>query len=392
MIRKSIAFLATLSLACAPVLAQSSAQPVTPGFLSTTGCSAGLTVCFLPYSNTNPLPVSGGGGGGGGAVTAVSGAYALGSIVDIGTGASPGANTVNGRLATINTTLGTPFQAGGSIGNTSFASTQSGTWTVGLGAGAATIGAISNTAFGATQSGTWNITNVSGTVSLPTNAAQETGGNLATLTTQQTSATTAIGSQSDAVCGTATGTCSLIALSKYSNNLTSFNINNGTANVSGGNSSSDGLSTGLQTLYTTALGRVFNGTSWDRSRGDVNGSWVVMSASASASVGIAPATTQGSNTNSLKGTAGNVYSLQGLASTTAGFLILYDAATAPTSGTALTATLVRYCMPIAASQGLDKVFQVPAAMTNGAQILFSTTCSTYTAVSPAAIQLTGQVK
>lgn len=50
----------------------------------------------------------------------------------------------NQRLTTINTTLGTPFQAGGSIANTSFASTQS---------------------------GTWNITNVSGTVSLPTGAS-----------------------------------------------------------------------------------------------------------------------------------------------------------------------------------------------------------------------------
>jgi hypothetical protein len=52
--------------------------------------------------------------------------------------------TGNTALSTINTTLGTPFQAGGSIGNTSF---------------------------GATQSGTWNITNVTGTVSLPTGAA-----------------------------------------------------------------------------------------------------------------------------------------------------------------------------------------------------------------------------
>lgn len=51
------------------------------------------------------------------------------------------------RLTTINTTLGTPFQAGGSIGNTTFASTQS---------------------------GTWNITNISGTISLPTLAATST--------------------------------------------------------------------------------------------------------------------------------------------------------------------------------------------------------------------------
>jgi len=33
----------------------------------------------------------------------------------------------------------------------------------------------------ATQSGTWNLNNISGTISLPTNAAKETGGNLATI-------------------------------------------------------------------------------------------------------------------------------------------------------------------------------------------------------------------
>jgi len=48
------------------------------------------------------------------------------------------------RLTSLITAVGTPFQAGGSIGNTTFASTQS---------------------------GTWNINNVSGTVSLPTGAA-----------------------------------------------------------------------------------------------------------------------------------------------------------------------------------------------------------------------------
>ena len=51
------------------------------------------------------------------------------------------------------------------------AASQSGTWNVGLSAGANVIGSISNTAFEATQSGTWNINNVSGTISLPTGAA-----------------------------------------------------------------------------------------------------------------------------------------------------------------------------------------------------------------------------
>lgn len=67
------------------------------------------------------------------------------------------------RLTTINTTLGTPFQAGGSIGNTTFASTQSGTWNIGtvtavtavtnaLPAGTNNIGDVD-----AIQSGTWTV-------------------------------------------------------------------------------------------------------------------------------------------------------------------------------------------------------------------------------------------
>ena len=50
-------------------------------------------------------------------------------------------------------------------------STQSGTWNVGLNAGANTIGSIANTGFNATQSGTWNLNNISGTISLPTGAS-----------------------------------------------------------------------------------------------------------------------------------------------------------------------------------------------------------------------------
>jgi hypothetical protein len=70
----------------------------------------------------------------------------------------PTGAATNAELITINSTLGSPFQAGGSIGNTTFASTQS---------------------------GTWNINNISGTISLPTGAstsALQTSGN-ASLTT-----------------------------------------------------------------------------------------------------------------------------------------------------------------------------------------------------------------
>lgn len=38
--------------------AQSSAQPVLPGFLTTSGCPGSLSPCYLPYSDANPLPVT----------------------------------------------------------------------------------------------------------------------------------------------------------------------------------------------------------------------------------------------------------------------------------------------------------------------------------------------
>lgn len=58
--------------------------------------------------------------------------------------------------------------------------------------GANTIGSIANTSFAATQSGTWNVTNISGTVSLPTGAstsALQTTGN-ASLSSVDTKLTT----------------------------------------------------------------------------------------------------------------------------------------------------------------------------------------------------------
>lgn len=71
------------------------------------------------------------------------------------------------RLTSIVTALGSPFQAGGSIANTSFASTQSGTWTVQPGNTPNTVPWLVS----ASQSGTWNINNISGTISLPTGAS-----------------------------------------------------------------------------------------------------------------------------------------------------------------------------------------------------------------------------
>lgn len=70
--------------------------------------------------------------------------------------------TGNTALTTINTTLGTPFQVGGSIANTTFASTQSGAWAVSVSNFPATqpiSGSVSvSGTVAATQSGTWTNT------------------------------------------------------------------------------------------------------------------------------------------------------------------------------------------------------------------------------------------
>lgn len=61
----------------------------------------------------------------------------------------PTGAATNAELITINSTLGSPFQAGGSIGNTTFASTQSGAWTTGrtwtLASGTDSVSAVQST-------------------------------------------------------------------------------------------------------------------------------------------------------------------------------------------------------------------------------------------------------
>lgn len=80
-------------------------------------------ISFLP-------PPGSGGGGGGGAVTIANGADSTQGAVADAASTAGGTGTLSAKLrlmttqlGTINTTLGTPFQAGGSIGNTTFGST-----------------------------------------------------------------------------------------------------------------------------------------------------------------------------------------------------------------------------------------------------------------------------
>lgn len=116
-------FAALCLLACVP---QAQAQPMENPCIYTggTGCTR--------VSATNPLPVTVSGGGGGGAVTIADGAdVAEGTTTDAACATDNGICTVGAvlkriaqRITSLITALGSPFQAGGSIGNTTFAATQ----------------------------------------------------------------------------------------------------------------------------------------------------------------------------------------------------------------------------------------------------------------------------
>lgn len=110
-------------------------------------------------------------------------------------------------------------------------------------------------------------------------------------------------------------------------------------------------------------------------------------------IGAATVTTvQGANAIAAKSSRGTVLSLNIANGTTAGYVIVYDAAATPTAGASLTAGLVRYCMPLAAGGGLRDQFQTALAMSSGVQVLFSTACSTYTLAATAPIHIAVQFR
>lgn len=198
--------------------------------------------CFIGGSSTCVMPSSGGGGGGGGDASAANQATQItaANLTNTTLGAvtaSPTTNTIGDRLKAINTTLGTPFQAGGSIGNTSFTSTQSGTWTVQPGNTANTtpwlVTATGNVASGATDSG--NPVKV-GCVFLTTTP---------TLTD---------GQRGDCQAGTR-GSMRVEIIA-----------NNGTTGASVSSGGSDAVSNTNGGLIVYSRGNIFNGTTYDRGR------------------------------------------------------------------------------------------------------------------------------
>lgn len=139
----------------------------------------------------------------------------------------------------------------------------------------------------------------------------------------------------------------------------------------------DGASAAVNTLITGNYNRVFNGTGWDRQRGDTNGAYTVSQATTLASQG----SLNSQIGNAICVSACNLYGLTLVSPASAGYFMLFNTITRPADG-ATTTTLV-WCMPVAANTGLEINWRgTPKRMTTGASLAFSSTgCGTLTNVT-----------
>lgn len=110
---------------------------------------------------------------------------------------------------------------------------------------------------------------------------------------------------------------------------------------------------------------------------------IAASPSASASASITPVVTSAAAANLVvKASAGNLYQIELTSGAAAGYLLVFNSATAPADGTVTPI----YCKSVAATSSIELNFSPPAAFATGITASFSTTgCFTKTASATAFI-------
>lgn len=308
------------------------------------------------------------------------------------------------RITSLIGAVGSPFQAGASIGNTMFASTQSGAWTVTAVGSAANGAAVSGNpvlmagsdgtdartistdssgrpnvningtvlisgTIAATQSGSWSMTANAGTNLNTSLLALETGGNLATTATNT---------------GTIAGAVSASVMQSNTKQV------NGVTTLAGAGAVGTGSQRVAVGQDTTTIAGSAPGTAGTPSPNVVSVQGVsggtpapVTSApSSSSSSGLSPSSTSALASNqTVKGSAGNLYSFEVSADSTlsaaAWWIMVYNATTAPADGAVTPAKC--YAQP-AGVTSYAAAFYIPVQFSSGITIGVSTTgCFTKTA-------------
>lgn len=164
-----------------------------------------------------------------------------------------------------------------------------------------------------------------------------------------------------------------------------------TSRALGDNADAVAASATAQNQTILSRNTVFNGTTWDRQRGDTFGVYQINVGSSGASAAITPVV--GQNVFSIvgKASAGNLYQASMIAGATAGFMILYNATAAPANGAALTAALVLDAVPVAANAQASIQNNIGERYSTGIVVLFSTALATFTQPANAAVFMKARV-
>lgn len=157
-----------------------------------------------------------------------------------------------------------------------------------------------------------------------------------------------------------------------------LSLENDAAEVIGFNFLSNGTSADLQRSVQGATGGLGLGVAG-----------VSAIPTSSANVGVVPVTNVGGNAVVGKAGAGNLYSLNAVAPVTAGFVQVLNVTAAPADATTNTPL---WCMPLALSTGLDKVFNPPLVATTGITIVFSSSTCAAALVKVNAVYLQSMAK
>lgn len=119
----------------------------------------------------------------------------------------------------------------------------------------------------------------------------------------------------------------------------------------------------------------------------VGSSGQAVAPSAASGSAIAPTVTRGASVMTAKASAGNLYGFSLTQGATAGFFAFIDAAAAPASGAAIAPI---ECVAVPASGYVARRQDIADRYTAGIQIVSTSSCTTYTAVTP--VQMSASVQ
>jgi len=155
----------------------------------------------------------------------------------------------------------------------------------------------------------------------------------------------------------------------------------------------DGQSNSIGGLWTNDRSLLFNGATWDRwLSGNALGAGgssagiaaVVAAPTSSQGQSIAPVTSAAAESSHvIKASAGNLYRVAITTGASGGYLMVFDAATAPADGT----VTPKICRAVGANASLDVIYDYPERYATGVTVVFSTTgCFTKTASATAHVE------